>query len=112
MARKESDKRITATLDSSLYDKLVYVAEKREQSLSECLRDAVQLLIRYENEDYYPLAKLEWERINQLVDCITVLSANVKNLENVTIEGFSSLINITRGDNYLFDEEEGEGGNA
>ena len=72
----------------------------------------MQLLIRYENEDYYPLAKLEAQRINQLVDCITLLSANVKNLEHVTIEGFSSLINITRGDNYLFDEDEGDGGSA
>ena len=110
MARKETDKRITATLDEDLFDKFKYIAEKRGESLSECLRDAVQLLIRYENEDYYPLAKLEAARINQLVDCITLLSANVKNLENVTIEGFSSLINITRGDNYLFDEEEGDGG--
>lgn len=112
MARKETDRRITATLDIDMFDKLAYVAEKRGQSLSECLRDAVQLLIRYENEDYYPLAKLEAERINQLVDCITVLSANVRNLEHVTIEGFSSLISITRGDNYLFDEEDSEGGNA
>lgn len=109
MARKETDRRITATLDQDLYDKLAYVAEKKGVSLSECLRDAVQLMIRYENEDYYPLAKLEAERINQIVDCITLLSSNVKNLEHVTIEGFASLINITRGDNYLFDEEDGDG---
>lgn len=111
MARKESDKRVTATLDANLYDKLVYTAEKRNQSLSECLRDAIQLLIRYENEDYYPLAKLEAERINQLVDGFMMLSANVKNLEHVTIEGLSSLLNLTRGDNYLFDEED-DGGSA
>lgn len=112
MARKETDKRVTATLDRDLYDKLVYVAEKRGQSLSECLRDAVQLLIRYVNEDYYPLARLETIRINQLVDCITVLIASVDNLERTTIEGISSLINITRGDNYLFDEEDGDGPSA
>lgn len=109
MARKETDKRITATLDQDLYQKLAYIAGKRDESLSECLRDAVQLLVRYENEDYYPLAKLEATRINQLVDHITLLSANVKNLEALVIEGFASLINLTRGDNYLFDEEEGEG---
>lgn len=108
MARKETDKRITATLDQDLYQKLAYVAEKRGESLSECLRDAVQLLIRYENEDYYPLAKLEATRINQIVDHLSLLSANIKNLETLTIEGFASLINLTRGDNYLFDEEEGE----
>ena len=106
MARKESDKRITATIDADLYDKLQYIADKKGISLSDVLRDAIDLEIRYENEDYYPLARLEAERINQLVDHISILSSNVKNLENLTIEGFSSLINITRGDNYLFDEDE------
>lgn len=106
MARKESDKRITATIDADVYDKLQYIADKKGVSLSDILRDAIDLKIRYENEDYYPLAKLEAERINQLVDHISILSSNIKNLENLTIEGFSSLINITRGDNYLFEEEE------
>lgn len=106
MARKESDKRITATIDTDVYDKLQYIADKKGVSLSDIFRDAIDLKIRYENEDYYPLAKLEAERINQLVDHISILSSNIKNLENLTIEGFSSLINITRGDNYLFEEEE------
>lgn len=106
MARKETDKRITATLDIDTYDKIVYIAEKQNISLSDVLRDAIDLKIRYENEDYYPLAKLEAERMNQLVDHIGILSSNVKNLETLTIEGFSSLINITKGDNYLFDEDE------
>ena len=106
MARKESDKRITATIDANVYDKLQYIADKKGASLSDILRDAIDLKIRYENEDYYPLAKLEAERINQLVDHISILSSNIKNLENLTIEVFSSLINITRGDNYLFEEEE------
>ncbi len=106
MPRKEGDKRVTATLDRDEYDKLAYIAEKKGVSMSEALRDAITLLIRYENEDYYPLAKLEAERINQLVDHIGILSSNIKNLENLTIEGFSSLINLTRGDNYLFDEDQ------
>lgn len=106
MARKPDDKRITATLDAKTYDKLAYLAERDGISLSDALRDAVQLLIRYKNEDYYPLAKLEAERINQLVDHIALLSSNIRNLENLTIEGFSSLISITKGDNYLFDEDE------
>lgn len=106
MARKETDKRITATLDIDTYDKIVYIAEKKGISISDILREAIDLKIRYENEDYYPLAKLEAERINQLVDHISILSSNIKNLENLTIEGFSSLINITKGDNYLYDEEE------
>lgn len=106
MPRKDGDKRVTATLGRDEYDKLVYIADKKGISISEALRDAIMLLIRYENEDYYPLAKLEAERINQLVDHIGILSSNIKNLENLTIEGFSSLINLTRGDNYLFDEDQ------
>jgi len=106
MARKETDKRVTATIDDKTYDKLQYIADKKNISVSEALRDAIELLIRYENEDYYPLAKLEAERINQLVDHISILSSNLKNLEMLTIEGFSSLINITRGDNYLFEDED------
>ena len=35
MARKETDKRITATLDVGMYDKLAYIAEKRNESRSE-----------------------------------------------------------------------------
>lgn len=105
MGRKPGDKRVTATLTQDEYDKLAYVAEKRGVSISDALREGITLLIRYANEDYYPLAKLEAERINQLVDHIGILSSNLKNLENITIEGFSSLLNLTRGDNYLFDEE-------
>lgn len=108
MPRKPGDKRVTATLTQDEYDKLAYIAGKKGVSLSDALRDAIALLIRYENEDYYPLAKLEAERINQLVDHIGILSSNIQNLERLTIEGFSSLINLTRGDNYLFDEEQDE----
>ena len=106
MARKPEDKRVTATIDVDTYDKMQYIADKKNISISEFLRDAIDLKIRYENEDYYPLAKIEAQRINQIVDHISVLSSNIRNLENVTIEGFSSLLNLTKGDNYLYDEEE------
>ena len=106
MARKEDDKRVTATLDRDTYDKLAYIADKKGISMSEALREGIDLLIRYANEDYYPLARIETQRINQLVDHIIELSANVKNLENLTIEGFASLISVTKGDNYLFEDEE------
>ena len=33
---------------------------------------------------------------------------NVASLENVTVHGFDSLLNLTRGDNYLLDEEDGD----
>ncbi len=106
MARKESDKRVTATVDSNTYDKLVYIAEKKNISISELLREAIDLEIRYDNEDYYPLAKLEAQRINQITDHLAILSSNVANLEKLTIEGFNSLINLTKGDNYLYEDDD------
>ena len=107
MARKETDKRITATIDQDTYDTLAYIAKKKGISMTELLRAAIDLEIRYENEDYYPLARIEAARINQLTDHILSLSSNIKNLETITIEGFSSLLNIASGDgNYLFDEGE------
>lgn len=106
MGRNAEDKRVTATLDRKTYDKLAYIAENKGISVNAALKDAIILMIRYENEDYYPLAKLESARINQLADLITLLSSNVTNLEKLTMEGFSSLINITKGDNYLFEEED------
>lgn len=108
MARKETDKRVTATIDADTYDKLEYIAKKKGISISELLREAIDLEIRYDNEDYYPLARIEAERINQLTDYVVALGSNIANLEKLTMEGFSSLINITKGDNYLFDEEESD----
>lgn len=101
MARKQESKRVTATLDQDLYAKLSYAAERRGQSMSDCLRDAVQLLIRYENEDYYPLAKLEATRINQLFDGFCQLSTDVRNLIDVVHSTAGTLLGMTNGDNYL-----------
>ena len=104
--RSEDSKRITATIDQDTYDKFSYIAEKKGISINELLRESIDLEIRYANEDYYPLAKLEAQRINQLYDLINILSANVKNLELVTTNGFSSLLDITKGDDYLYDGDE------
>lgn len=106
MARKESDKRITATIPAEVYDKIQYIADKKGISVSEVLREAIDLEIRYVNEDYYPLAKIEAERINQLVDHQSILSSDIRNLESLIIEGFSSLLNLTKGDNYLYEEDQ------
>lgn len=106
MPRKETDKRITATIEQDTYDTLEYIAKKKNISLSELLREAIDLEIRYANEDYYPLARIEAERINQLTDYMASLGSRIGELEKVTIEGFSSLISVTKGDNYLFDEED------
>lgn len=54
------------------------------------------------------LPTLEIARLNQLIDQMKSLSTNVANPEAVTINGFDSLMGLTRGDNYLLDAEDGE----
>ncbi len=103
MPRKESDRRITATLDPDLYRKLVNIAERKGESVSDALRDAVDLLIRYDNEDYYPLARIEAARVNQMVDLLASMSSKMDNMSKYMVEGFTSILNVTNGDapNYL-----------
>lgn len=99
--------RVTVTLNSDEYEQLKYWATKHECSINEYLKHAIDQSIAYENKDY-DLPTLEIQRLNQLVDVITVLSSNVQSLESVTINGFDSLLGLTRGDNYLLEDEDGE----
>ena len=62
---------------------------------------------RRENLDY-DLPTLEIARLNELVDQVAALAKNSANLERVVTTGFDSLIGLTRGDNYLLDDEDGE----
>lgn len=106
-ARPGSTTRVTTTLDSDDYERLKYWAASREVSINEYIREAILFKIRWDNKDY-PMAPMEVHRLNQLVDVVTILSNNVRSLEQVTVSGFDSLLGLTRGDNYLLEEEDGE----
>ncbi|MEV7952869.1 hypothetical protein [Streptomyces sp. NPDC088141] len=85
-----------------------YWADKRGfSSVNEYVAEAVIEKIRRENLDY-DLPTLEIARLNELIDQIKALSTNNANLERVVTQGFDSLIGLTRGDNYLLDDEDGE----
>ena len=56
----------------------------------------------------YQLPTLEAARLNQIIDVVTGLSSNIQSLESVTINGFDSLLKLTKGDNYLLEHEDGE----
>lgn len=107
MAIREGAHRVTVTLDNDKYEQLKYWAARRERSINEYLGDAIELAIRHENGDY-DLPKLEIQRLNQLIDVVTVLSSNVHSLEGIVVSGFDSLLGLTRGDNYLLESEDGE----
>lgn len=99
--------RVTVRLDDDMLKQLEYWAARKGCSVSEYLYDALASFIAHENGDY-DLPKLEVTRLNQLIDTITVLSSNVKSLEDVTVSGFDSLLNLCRGDSYLMEEEDGD----
>lgn len=95
-------------LDSDDKQRAEYWADKRGfSSVNEYVAEAVVEKIRRENLDY-DLPTLEIARLNELVDQVAALAKNSANLERVVTTGFDSLIGLTRGDNYLLDDEEGE----
>jgi ribosomal protein L15 len=100
--------RVFFRLSSEERQRAAYWAQKRGfSSVNEYVAEAVAEQIRRENLDY-DLPTLEIARINQLVDEVKALSTNLANLERVVTQGFDSLIGLTRGDNYLLDDEDGE----
>ncbi|WP_026819980.1 hypothetical protein [Arthrobacter castelli] len=99
--------RTTVRLHPDTKQRVQYWADKRALTVNEYIADAIGEQIRRENLDY-DLPTLEIARINQLVDEVKALSTNSANLERVTTQGFDTLIGLTRGDNYLMDDEDGE----
>lgn len=100
-------RRVTVTLSVDDYIKLKHFAEKKEMSINEYVREAILFLNKWELGDV-DLPTLEIQRLNQLVDTITILSSNVHSLENVITSGFDSLLGLTRGDNYLLEQVDGD----
>lgn len=76
-------------------------------SVNEYIAEAVAEKIQRENLDF-DIPDILTARINQVIDELRAVSTNVANLERVSTMGFDSLIGLTRGDNYLLDEENGE----
>lgn len=98
-------KRLNVQLSPEEYEKVRYWADIKGVSLSDYVRDALDMSYKYHCGDF-DLPDITIGRINQLVDIITSLSSNIKNLEEITVNGFDSLISLTRGDNYLLEEDE------
>lgn len=111
MAATNKDKdlthRVTATIKQETYERLCYWAQKKNVTINTYLNDAIEFMIAFENRDY-PLVTLEQARLNQLIDVVTILSANVKSLESSTQSSLESLTGLVRGDNYLLEHEDGE----
>jgi len=93
------------------YERAKYWASKAGISVNEYVAEGLEEKIARENGDY-DLPTLEQARVNQLIDQVASLATNVANLQAVVTNGFGSLLGLTRGDNYLLDDEDGELGGA
>lgn len=109
ITRSNPDRRERVVVRMPVDDKqrLEYWASSRQMSVNEYVTQAVQEAIRRENQDY-DLPTLEIARLNQLVDALSANTTNLANLERVVTMGFDTLVNLTRGDNYLAQDEDGE----
>lgn len=99
--------RLTVRLTNTDYDRLSYWAEKNDMSINEFIPAMLDRWISIANGDY-ELPTLEIQRLNQIIDVVAGLSSNIQSLESVTISGFDSLLKLTKGDNYLLEDEDGE----
>lgn len=100
--------RVFSRLSSEEKQRAEYWANKRGYaSVNEYVAEAVAEKIRRESLDF-DIPDILTARINQLIDEVKANSTNTANLERVVTMGFDSLIGLTRGDNYLLDEENGE----
>jgi|GEM_PF-2533509 hypothetical protein len=105
--KKDDRCRFTASVDTDTYNMVLHWAKKQGITINEFLKNAIDFYVAYQNKDY-DIPTLEVQRLNQLVDTTAVLSSNVSALEKIITSGFDSLISLTRGDNYLLDEDDGE----
>lgn len=99
--------RVAIRLHPDTKERVNYWAEKHGVSANEYMAEAVEAAIRRENGDY-DLPTLETQRLNQLIDQQAALETSVNNLQTIAVNGFDSLMGLTRGDSYLLDEEDGE----
>lgn len=106
MPRKETDKRITATVDLETYEKLAAIAAKRNISVSRLLRNIIDSSIQNDGSIGATQFEMIMIRLNQVTDALTQLGSNVNNLQKTSLDAITSLIKLTKGDNYLFDEED------
>lgn len=91
-------------INEDTYARVGYWANRKGMSINDYVVLAIEEKIARENFDFDVPNELIG-RINQLIDGVKTLSGNVEALESVTIAGFDSLVGLTRGDNYLLDEE-------
>jgi hypothetical protein len=93
-------KRVTMTLTADEYERLTFWADRRQMSINEYLHECFSHMIDYEN-GVYDAPTIMQERMNLVVDAVTMNSSKLDSLANFITSGFESLLAAARGDDYL-----------
>lgn len=93
-------KRVTMTLVATEYERLVFWAEKHNMSINEYLHECFSHMIDYEN-GVYDAPTIMQERMNLVVDALTMNTSKLDSLSAFVTSGFQSLLAAARGDDYL-----------
>lgn len=96
--------RFTAMVDPDTYERVKYWSDKRGLSINDYVRLAVDNQIKYENRDF-DVPDILITRLNQMQGLLKDLESSNDNLNQTVIKGFDSLIGLTRGENYLLEDE-------
>lgn len=104
-AKASGAHRLTVRMAEDDFQRVQYWATRHGISVNDYIAEALDRQIRLDNGDYdLPVAEIA--RVNQLVDLVTALASEVKSLESIVTSGFDSLLGLTRGDNYLLEQDE------
>lgn len=96
--------RVTMVVKNDDYERIRYWADRNNMSVNEYALTASLEKMEHENGDY-DLPTLEQARLAQLVSAMEAMSVRMNSLEHVVTSGFGSLLSLTRGDNYLLEDD-------
>ncbi len=99
---KELEYRANVRMTEDLYNSINYWAEKKGVKVTDYIRDALLLQIKRDNKDY-DLPSLEAHRLNQIIDTLEMVSANMSCLQDIVQSNFVNLMTVMDGANYLMD---------
>lgn len=94
--------RANVRMTEDLYNSINYWAEKKGVKVTDYIRDALLLQIKRDNKDY-DLPSLEAHRLNQIIDVLEMMSANMSCVQDIIQSNFDNLMTMMNGTNYLMD---------
>lgn len=100
---KDSRVRVTLRMDDNFYNMVKYWANKENMSVNNFLLYCIETTMDLKNGNYH-IPDLLITRLTQLIESNYILTENFQQLEDVCNQGFKSLIDLTRGANYLMDD--------